>query len=344
MRLSQRVSHDFAGRGRCRKGIHEARSRRHFELCLARGHSVGVKPDMPDRSTPARSVIAVDWSGNAADRGTNLWLAQCVDGELVDLRGGWTRQAVIRHILETIEVEPATVVGLDFSFGFPAWFVDRQGWSSASEMWADVGRLGEEWLRNCQPPFWGRAGCPRGPEKQFRRTELAVASRWNARPSSTFQIGGAGAVGTGSLRGMPFLGRLHAAGVRVWPFVGPAGAAEPPLVVELYPRLLTGPVIKRNGEARARFLTGMAGGSARHNTLLRLAERSEDAFDAAVSALVMYEHHDLLAGLAPPVNRTPVAGHPDLEGEIWQPPTGPVSGAVLAAAQRAISGRRPDSA
>jgi len=49
--------------------------------------------------------------------------------------------------------------------------------------------------------------------------------------------------------------------------------------------------------------------------LRRRAEDSEDAFDAAISALVMSQHLDALRGLEPasdPVTR--------LEGAIWVPP------------------------
>src|ERR1035438_6219537 len=45
-------------------------------------------------------------------------------------------------------------------------------------------------------------------------------------PKSPFQIGGAGAVGTGTLRGIPELERLHEAGFRVWPFEEPALRAK----------------------------------------------------------------------------------------------------------------------
>ena len=40
-------------------------------------------------------------------------------------------------------------------------------------------------------------------------------------PKSVFQIGGAGSVGTASLRGMPVLQRLREAGFAVWPFDRP---------------------------------------------------------------------------------------------------------------------------
>ena len=45
-----------------------------------------------------RSVIAVDWSGAADDRGENVWLAHCVDGELVELRNGWRRAEIVAWV------------------------------------------------------------------------------------------------------------------------------------------------------------------------------------------------------------------------------------------------------
>jgi hypothetical protein len=49
---------------------------------------------------------------------------------------------------------------------------------------------------------------------------------------SVFQIGGAGAVGTGSVRGMPLLAALSADGFSVWPFED----ASERMVIEIYPR------------------------------------------------------------------------------------------------------------
>ena len=163
----------------------------------------------------------------------------------------------------------------------------------------------------CQPPCWGRPDrhCPEtSPEARFRRTELEVPGTAGIRPKSVFQIGGAGAVGTGSLRGMRLLHRLHAAGFSIWPFDPPGW----PRVVEIYPRLLTEAVNKSSAAARADHL------DARHPELgadlRRRAASSEDAFDAAFSALVMARHLDELIALAPatdPKER--------LEGWIWHP-------------------------
>jgi hypothetical protein len=65
-----------------------------------------------------------------------------------------------------------------------------------------------------------------------------------------FQLAGPGHVGTGSLRGMPFLADLLDAGFSVWPFQEPSNH----VVIEIYPRILTRTVVKRSPAARALFL------------------------------------------------------------------------------------------
>ena len=111
---------------------------------------------------------------------------------------------------------------------------------------------------------------------------------------------------------MRLLHRLHAAGFSIWPFDPPGW----PRVVEIYPRLLTRAVNKSSAAARAAHL------DARHPELgadlRRRAASSEDAFDAAVSALVMARHLDELIVLFPttdPQDR--------LEGLIWHPDASP---------------------
>jgi predicted nuclease with RNAse H fold len=139
--------------------------------------------------------------------------------------------------------------------------------------------------------------------EQFRRTELALRRR-GLLPKSVFQIGGWGAVGTGSIRGMPLLLRLREAGAAIWPFDPPGW----PLVLEIYPRLLTGPVVKSRPAARQAYVARW------YPNLAEWSIASEDAFDAAVSALVMARHADNLAALP---------SEPDhelrLEGRIWYP-------------------------
>jgi len=256
-------------------------------------------------------LIAVDWSGahNPRDQRKKIWLGEVQDGVLVRLEDGRDRDELAEHLVDEAARDPALVVGLDFAFSLPAWFLADRGLGSAYELWELAAREGEHWLHACEPPFWGRPGVarPPGPE-QFRRTERRVGAVAGVRPKPVFQIGGAGAVGTASVRGMPALKRLRDAGFHVWPFDPPAL----PLVVEIYPRLLTGPVTKSDFAGRCEYL------SARFPHLAVglgvLAMRSDDAFDAAVSALVMSEHAAELLRLAP--IRDPRMA---LEGEIWRP-------------------------
>lgn len=87
---------------------------------------------------------------------------------------------------------------------------------------------------------------------------------------------------------------------------------EEPRVVEIYPRALTGPVNKGRWSARHDYLLEHFPEQPRD--LLERAAGSEDAFDAAVSALGMSKHEAELRALGPPA-------HPAdrVEGKIWRP-------------------------
>lgn len=182
----------------------------------------------------------------------------------------------------------------------------------ARELWALVDRAAEGWLATCEPPFWGRPGKRRPPvaaaRDPLRRADREVPGTAGIHPKSVFQIGGAGAVGTGSLRGMPVLHRLHTAQFSIWPF-DPHGW---PRVVEIYPRLLTGQVKKSNAADRAAYLERYY--PTLGDELRGRAASSEDAFDAAVSALVMAQHLDDLNALPSTTDRQLL-----LEGLIWHP-------------------------
>src|SRR5712691_4647107 len=58
-------------------------------------------------------------------------------------------------------------VGLDFAFSFPAWFLTDHGHKSVRELWAAAELHGEEWLKECAPPFWGRPGQTSETESTF---------------------------------------------------------------------------------------------------------------------------------------------------------------------------------
>jgi hypothetical protein len=139
-------------------------------------------------------------------------------------------------------------------------------------------------------------------------------------PKSPFQIGGSGSVGTGSLRAMPFLLKLHEAGFRVWPFESArlGGAKPQPLLVEMYTRLMTGAVKKSNAEARKVYLAAKKKNDSVYAGLSRSviakALGSEDAFDALVSCLEMVRWSREFAGLKATKDETL-----RLEGITWRP-------------------------
>jgi hypothetical protein len=272
-------------------------------------------------------VVGVDWSG---DQGpgqrrkiwAGVWTAST--GKVI-LESGRTRDELMEWLIELARETPRMVVGFDFTFSYPAWFLRELGIGSAPEFWKLVADgQGEKWLhKDCEDGrFWGRAGsrrhgkkpeefCGKHAHRMLRRAETAlkvraemtdplkIAKIAGIAPKSVFQIGGAGAVGTASLRGMPGLLRLNEAGFKVWPYDEPS--LKKPLVVEIYTRLMTGAVTKSSEAARTAYLakkrkenalfTGLSRG------VLAKARGSEDAFDALVTALVMAEHRGEFARL-----------------------------------------------
>ena len=273
--------------------------------------------------TVARGVrsIAVDWSGALAGVARKLCLAEARGGRLVRVELGRSREELVEHLIDCARRDPRLIVGFDFSFGFPAWFSRAFGAADAGAVWELAAREGERWLVDCPDPFWGRPGRPRPPSDAertpFRRTEGETPPIGGIHPKSTFQVGGAGSVGTGSIRGMPFLTRLRAEGFRVLPLDDPPEQGPSPVAFELWPRLLTGRVNKRDGVTRWTWLQYRF--REQPFELLRQAAVSEDTFDAAVSALQM----DRLLGRGDPL---PVARDEldRLEGRIWRPLVDPL--------------------
>ena len=255
-------------------------------------------------------VVAVDWSGALQRAATRIWLAHVVEGELVTLRNGRTRRQVTDDLAALRARSPdGLVVGLDFSFSLPAWFVRSEGCTTVDDLWRRVEENGEGWLSGCAPPFWGRPGRPRPAlAEPYRRAELAI-SVGGIRPKSSFQIGGTGAVGTGSIRGMPHLRHLRAAGFGIWPFDPPSRWTA----LEIYPRLLTGPVRKSDPVRRREYLEAAPWSVAPEFAAAIIG--SDDAFDAAISALVMHHHRHDLATLRPSTDPLTL-----LEGDVWRPP------------------------
>ncbi|MBL8858300.1 MAG: hypothetical protein JNL28_07355 [Planctomycetes bacterium] len=276
------------------------------------------RPDLREPEHHIDACIAVDWSGAIATVRTRLWLAESRANRLVRVECGFDRPSLVRHLIACAERDPSLVVGLDFAFAFPLWFTEHLGAESARELWEIVARKAEMWLARCPSPFWGKpyVRCPpRARDRNpLRRTEEEHVPVGGQGPKSVFQIGGAGTVGTGSLRGMPYLRELQDAGFAIWPFDAP----RLPMVVELYPRYLTGKVHKASLIARALYIQAHHAHESRE--MQDLAACSEDAFDAAVSAACMQR----FARDFPRIADHPRSRIDRLEGRIWKPLRDPV--------------------
>lgn len=234
-------------------------------------------------------IAAVDFSG-AADASTQrrkIWIAEFEPGASIRARSGMTRAELLDYLVAGRK--DLACVGLDFAFVYPAWFMQRNGLvgdesspDAVAGMWDVVAEEGERWLANCSWPFWGRPGTRRTLPHMKAYTVREQRQRAAGLPvKSVFQIGGAGAVGSASIRGIPLLPRLRAAGFSVWPVDIPAL----PLVLEVYPRAFTPGVVKSEAAAREAYLD-------RLQLPVEAASRSaavagDDAFDAvaAVAAL-----------------------------------------------------------
>ncbi len=262
-------------------------------------------------------LIAIDWSGNETSGGQrkHIWMAEWRSG-VITLTKGRTRHETIDAVIAAARDDASLVAGFDFSFAFPSWFARNLQCTHASEVWQLVAMHGEDWLRDCADPFWGRPKRRRpdhhygGKWLGFRGTERETGQRTGRLPTSTFQIGGAGAVGTGSVRGMPHLLELQRAGFSIWPFDPP----RLPMAIEIYPRIFTGRTHVSDAGARARHLEQDAFEVLPHE-VLTAAQNSPDAFDALCALMGMVAHAEDFARL-----RQARSADELLEGAIWRPP------------------------
>jgi Protein of unknown function (DUF429) len=248
-------------------------------------------------------LVAIDWSGRLDDRGRTTWMAVIEDGVFRRLENGRSRPELRDELIRLRGRSRRLVAGIDFAFGFPQWYATANGWTCGRDIWHAAYRDGESWLASAAGPFWGRTTKrPQQPGDPLRRTEHAIGGS----PRSIFQIGGAGAVGTGSIRGMRILHELAEAGFTIWPFE-PAGDAT---IIEIYPRLFTGKVVKSSAQACLRHLNAHYLKDELPDLFRGMAAATEDAFDAAVSALEMARARDAL--------HLPDGDDTDrIEGRIW---------------------------
>jgi len=292
-------------------------------------------------------VVGIDWSGRVDAAGqrrhiyAGVW-TQRGSKTTVQLENGRTREEIAEWLIELARETPRMVVGFDFCFSFPAWFVrDEHGSATAPEFWKSVVEQGhaERWLTGGEDKrFWGkphkRPAEFSGPNlhRMLRSTDIdhkVIAhipeAEHQARvkgitPKSVFQIGGSGSVGTASLRGFPTLLHLREAGFHIWPYDKSelGGKNSRPLVVEMYTRLNTGAVHKSNPAARAAYLLRKRREDPAYTALSRAvltkARAGEDAFDALISTMVMAERRESFAALPKPRDPLHV-----IEGWTWAP-------------------------
>lgn len=262
---------------------------------------------------PPQRFFAVDWSGARRGAERRIWLAEVRDGVLVRLESGRSREEVVELLVAEAADDSRLVVGLDFAFSFPAWYLAHVGCESVEAFWRLVGRDGPVWSEALEAPFFDRGSWHDDRNREFRdsspyrRTERELTPR----PETVFKLVGQRQVGKASLTGMPALLRLRDAGFSIWPFDAP----ELPVAVEIYPRLFYGPRVRKQDASSRRELVESWAMDSPHD-LVAAAVASDDAFDAATSALGLYRQRSRLVELereADPAYQ--------LEGRIFAPQT-----------------------
>jgi len=97
-------------------------------------------------------AIAIDWSG-AVRAAHKIWVGTAEAGRLRSLWNAVSREAVAKHLVTEAKADPHMVVGLDFAFSLPGWFLEQRGLTTAYDLWELASRECETWLAACEPPF-----------------------------------------------------------------------------------------------------------------------------------------------------------------------------------------------
>jgi hypothetical protein len=220
--------------------------------------------------------VVVDWSANSTPkRGRDsIWIAVNT-GTRTSVSNPSTRAAAERCLAELLTSAGRTLIGVDFSLGFPVGTAAALGLSGPA--WESTAHLLDELItdgdRNDNnrfevasalnarittmgAPFWG---CPRSragdtltvtkpasfaPLGEWRGVERVLREQ-GRHPFSSWQLLGAGAVGSQSLLGIPMIHRLSAQfadRVSIWPFTtglrSPMVARGAVVIAEVWPSLL----------------------------------------------------------------------------------------------------------
>lgn len=193
--------------------------------------------------------IAVDWTGAVGEQHAAIAVAECAEGDTAPtlVRPGhrWSRREVFAGVEALAARGERTLIGFDFSFGFPyadagAFFPGDESPVDARALWAEVDTVAARddhhtahaYIAHRRRHFWtGAADGPKAARARLRTVEHVWAAKKRGAASSVFALVGAAQCGKASLSGMRSLARTS---VPVWPF-DPIPAVGP-LIVELYCR------------------------------------------------------------------------------------------------------------
>jgi hypothetical protein len=230
--------------------------------------------------------VVVDWSAHSTPKlgRDSVWIAVS-DAAGESVRNLPTRSAALAYLAEVAaaDTSASVLLGVDFSLGYPVGTARALGlegtpWSSmwalldeaicddhhnANNRFAVAADLNRR-LTGTASPFWG---CPPNRTSEYllptKPTSTSGLGTWRTveellrthghRPFSSWQLLGAGAVGSQSLLGIPRLQRLHGslgARVDIWPFTTGLRVPDPGriVVVEVWPSMM--PIHVGPGEIR----------------------------------------------------------------------------------------------
>ncbi|HSJ73987.1 MAG TPA: hypothetical protein VK904_06695, partial [Miltoncostaeaceae bacterium] len=71
------------------------------------------------------------------------------------MEDGRDRVEAVAAVGRALEAEPATIVGLDFAFSWPRWYLDARALATVDDAWAHAAALAGRPARELPRPFWG---------------------------------------------------------------------------------------------------------------------------------------------------------------------------------------------
>ncbi len=189
------------------------------------------------------SVVAVDWSGRRTGEARHLWMAEAVDGQLLALDAGRTREQVVDELVDARRRRGTRRRRLRLLVLPPRLVPGRAGAPWRPRPLGGRGRRRRTpGCVSARPPFWGGADV-RDPQAGSSSAAPRPASPRSAGSARSRRSRSAGRAASAPVRSAASRSSPAAAtaGFTIWPFDEPAVA---PVAVEIYPRALTGAVVE----------------------------------------------------------------------------------------------------